>query len=101
METKKCRECGRELPITEFKYTRWGHYTEVCRECANEKRAETHYKKKMGIMRRTPYSDPEFDGTQPVEVIQMMKRAKMWLEVTLASPRSPEIFSFGVVHKKW
>lgn len=80
METKKCRECGRELPITEFKYTRWGHFTEVCRDCANEKRAETHYKKKMGNMRRTPYSDPEFDGKQPVEVIQMMKRAKMWLE---------------------
>lgn len=80
METKKCRECGRELPITEFKYTRWGHYTEVCKECANEKRAETHYKKKMGNMRRTPYSDPDFDGKQPVEVIQMMKRAKMWLE---------------------
>lgn len=26
------------------------------------------------------------------------KRVEIWLEVTLASPRSPEIFSFGVVH---
>lgn len=26
------------------------------------------------------YSDPDFDGKQPVEVIQLMKRAKMWLE---------------------
>ena len=26
------------------------------------------------------YSDPEFDGKQPVEVLQLMKRAKMWLE---------------------
>lgn len=25
---------------------------------------------------------------------------EIWLEVTLASPRSPEIFSFGVVHRR-
>ena len=24
--------------------------------------------------------DPEFDGKHPVEVLQLMKRAKMWLE---------------------
>lgn len=33
METKKCKECGRELPITEFRKTRWGHCSEVCNEC--------------------------------------------------------------------
>lgn len=26
------------------------------------------------------YSDPDFDGKPPVEVLQLMKRAKMWLE---------------------
>lgn len=27
-----------------------------------------------------PFSDPDFDGKQPVEVIQLMSRAKRWLE---------------------
>lgn len=31
METKKCKGCGRELPITEFMMTRWGIYTDVCK----------------------------------------------------------------------
>lgn len=39
METKKCKECGRELPITEFMMTRWGHCSEVCNECVQAKRA--------------------------------------------------------------
>ena len=30
----------------------------------------------------------------------LFKRVEIWMEVTLASPRSPEIFSFGVVHVK-
>lgn len=48
METKKCKECGRELPITEFRKTRWGHYTEVCKECSRAKYAETRSKIKLG-----------------------------------------------------
>lgn len=27
-----------------------------------------------------PFPDPDFDGKQPVEVIQLMSRAKRWLE---------------------
>lgn len=77
METKKCKECGRELPITEFKMTRWGHCSEVCNECVRAKRAETRGNKRIGGV---SYSDPDFDGKQPVEVLQLMKRAKMWLE---------------------
>lgn len=81
METKKCKECGRELPITEFRKTRWGHYTEVCKECSRAKYAETRSKIKLGgVSGKVPYSDPEFDGKHPVEVLQLMKRAKMWLE---------------------
>lgn len=77
METKKCKKCGRELPITAFKRTRWGHYSDVCNECVRAKRAETRGKNVIGGVK---YSDPEFDGKQPVEVLQLMKRAKMWLE---------------------
>ena len=31
--------------------------------------------------------------------LEWVNRAEIWLEVTLVSPRSPEIFSFGVVHQ--
>mgnify|MGYP006896759018 CR=1 FL=1 len=39
METmKNCKDCGRELPETQFKKTRWGTRASVCNECANAKR---------------------------------------------------------------
>lgn len=81
METKKCKECGRELPITDFLPTRWGNYSSVCKKCINDKKIDTHSRKVIGGGKQnTSYSDPDFDGKQPVEVIQLMKRAKMWLE---------------------
>lgn len=33
-----CKECGRTLPETAFKTTRWGTKAGVCNECANTKR---------------------------------------------------------------
>lgn len=83
METKKCKECGRELPITEFMMTRWGVYSDVCKECVKDKKNDTYYNKlnqNGGASAKLTYSDPDFDGKQPVEVIHLMKRAKMWLE---------------------
>lgn len=82
METKKCKECGRELPIGNFAMSRWGKRIDACRECVKEKKADARYAKKMGKsrMEQRSYSDPDFDGKQPVEVLQLMKRAKMWLE---------------------
>lgn len=38
-ETKVCRCCGRELPISNFKKGRWG-YVSVCTECDKQHRAE-------------------------------------------------------------
>lgn len=84
METKKCKECGRELPVTEFMMTRWGNYTDVCKGCIKDKKDETRSNKRIGGGKQNAacpdYSDPDFDGKQPVEVLQLMKRAKMWLE---------------------
>lgn len=84
METKRCKKCGRELPITEFMKTRWGKYSDVCKKCVNDKKGNTRYNKLNqnggGKIANPAYSDPDFDGKQPVEVLQMMKRAKMWLE---------------------
>ena len=38
-ETKVCRCCGRELPISNFKIGRWG-VVSVCNECDKQHRAE-------------------------------------------------------------
>ena len=38
MEELTCKECGRTLPETAFKTTRWGTKAGVCTECAIAKR---------------------------------------------------------------
>lgn len=38
-ETKVCKCCGRELPISSFKKGRWG-YVSVCMDCDKQHRAE-------------------------------------------------------------
>ena len=42
---KQCRCCGRELPIYNFKATRWGTRVSVCTECATNKLRENKRKK--------------------------------------------------------
>ena len=39
METKVCKCCGRELPISSFKKGRWG-VVSVCMDCDKQHRAE-------------------------------------------------------------
>lgn len=81
METKICKDCGRELPLTEFKATRWGSRAAICNACVKEKRAQTRFEHtQMGGGNMPPFSDPDFDGKQPREVIDLMSRAKRWLE---------------------
>lgn len=41
METKVCKECGRELPIEMFKTTRFGTKAHVCTPCAIAKMQRT------------------------------------------------------------
>ena len=43
METQICKECGRELPLSDFKKTRWGGYAGTCNGCIREKRSQTRY----------------------------------------------------------
>jgi ribosome-binding protein aMBF1 (putative translation factor) len=38
-ETKVCKCCGRELPMSNFKKGRWG-YVSVCMDCDKQHRAE-------------------------------------------------------------
>lgn len=49
MESKTCKSCGRELPLSEFKTTRWGDKSSVCNACVREKHAQTRYERtRMG-----------------------------------------------------
>jgi ribosome-binding protein aMBF1 (putative translation factor) len=46
METKKvCKCCGRELPLNNFKKTRYGSYVSVCTECSTKKLRENKQKR--------------------------------------------------------
>lgn len=45
METKICKVCGRELPETEFKLTRWGSRSSTCNTCVQEKRAQMRHER--------------------------------------------------------
>lgn len=81
MEMRRCKDCGRELPLSAFKKTRWGGYVSTCNECVREKCSQTRYNRvQMGGGKSVPFSDPDFDGKDPGEVLRMMGRAKKWLE---------------------
>lgn len=47
METKVCRDCGRELPIERFKRNKFGQPVSVCIDCDTRKRRENKAKKGM------------------------------------------------------
>ena len=45
--TRICKDCGRELPIENFKKTRWGDRVSVCIDCDTRKRRENKEKKRI------------------------------------------------------
>ena len=49
----KCKNCGRELDESNFKLTRWGEYSTVCKECVTKKMRET--KTRMENEKREAY----------------------------------------------
>lgn len=80
-ETKTCKDCGRELPLADFSLNRWGTRNDTCRECKAEKFRGTRFQnRQVGGGKLPPFSDPDFDGKTNREVMDMMSRAKRWLE---------------------
>lgn len=56
METKICKICERELPLSQFANNRYGTPLSTCRECINDKRAQTRYNRaQMGGVVRLPF----------------------------------------------
>ena len=73
------------MPLTEFLVTRSGSRFDTCRECRANALRETKDAKRAqeeegGDSGNRPFSDEAFDGKQPREVIELMSRAKRWLE---------------------
>ena len=59
METKICKDCGRELALSEFRLTRGGARCSVCNGCANDKRAQTRYERaQTGGVKTNPFPTP-------------------------------------------
>lgn len=79
-ETKVCKECKRELPITDFQATRGGSTMCSCRECVNKARTYTRNYDLQQKQTRAKLHDTMFDSLQPVDVLHFMGRAKRWLE---------------------
>lgn len=75
-----CKECQRELPENAFRLTRWGRRWEICNECSRAIRKERKQKKIDEIEARRQVYYAEFEGKEPVEVLQLMGRARRWLE---------------------
>ena len=81
MESKVCKACGRELPENMFLRTKGGVLMNTCRECRSMAMRETKARKQtQGGGKQTPFSDPDFDGKEPREVIDTMVRCRKWLE---------------------
>lgn len=81
-ETKVCKKCGRELPITKFtlsKTSKDGHVGQ-CRDCVNAYQRERYALKKGKTMAHAnPISallNPKFSGKTPRELQQDMRELK-------------------------
>lgn len=81
-ETKVCKKCGRELPITEFalnKKHKDGHIGR-CKDCVNayqrERYARNKGKQAAQVIPTTPPLNPKFADNTPRELQQEMRELK-------------------------
>lgn len=79
METKTCKVCGRELPLTDFPVGKGGGRIGVCKECRTAALRETQARNRAGGGQVAPFSDADFDGRSIGEVWRQMCRAEKWL----------------------
>ena len=77
-QTQTCKVCGRELPVSGYRKVTGGGLSKTCRECTRSKMRQTLAAKRAAL--EAPYSDPEFDGKDPREVVDTMIRCRRWLE---------------------
>lgn len=80
METKVCKECERELPLSQYSRVRGNVQLGICKECISAIRKENKQKKLDAMEQQRKAYYAEFDGKEPVEILKLMGRAKNWLE---------------------
>lgn len=79
METKICKECGKELPLWKFKMSRYGVRVGVCTDCAAEKMRKTKATKKEQAEQAKNESVKDarmlrLHDFTPLELMQELKR---------------------------
>ena len=77
--TMKCKKCGQDLPDEAFRLTKGGVRSNTCTECINSATKAAKQRQQFGGGSR-PFSDPDFDGKTIREVMDIMSRAKRWME---------------------
>ena len=81
-ETKVCKKCGRELPITEFalnKTSKDGHVGQ-CKDCINAYQRDNYARKNAKTLARANPNpvllNPEFSDKTPRELQQELRELK-------------------------
>ena len=81
-ETKVCKKCGRELPITKFALSKTSNDGHVgkCRDCVNAYQRENYARKKGKTLARANPNpvllNPKFSDKTPRELQQDMREIK-------------------------
>lgn len=77
---KKCKICGEILPLDNFPLSKSGNHKDTCNKCITDARMATRHESVEAQRKQQAMHDAMFDGKQPCEVLQIMGRAKKWLE---------------------
>lgn len=77
---KKCKVCGEILPLDKFRLSRSGNHIDTCNKCVLDARLATRRESIEKQRKAEAMYDAMFIGMQSCEVLQIMGRAKRWLE---------------------
>lgn len=77
-ETKRCADCGKELPLSQFSRNKVGILS-MCKKCQGERHKKAINRKRQLKNGGGEYKDPDFDGKSPREVQDILARAAKWL----------------------
>lgn len=94
-KVKKCKVCGEILPLESFRLSKSGSHINTCNQCIADARRSTKEERIMAQRKQQAMHDAMFDGKAPCEVLQIMGRAKEWLEA-----RGYEIVLRGFIQKR-
>ena len=92
MENAICKKCGRELPLSAFKVTRWGTHAQVCNECVTSSRVSTISQKRKTVT--TMYRDMRLKDFTPRELMEELARRGYEGKLTYTEVHEIDITNF-------